>query len=65
MPVQIKRDDADKLVLELQAMQTRAAACGLHVTRRALNRAMNAAGWEIAGNIEMAGKSMQDDNLFR
>lgn len=63
MAVQIQRGDADKLVLELQSMQTRAAACGLHVTRRALNRAMNAAGWEIAGNIEKAAEAMQGDHV--
>ena len=60
---QIKRDDADKLVLELQAMQTRARACGLYVTARGLNRAMNAAGWEIAGDIIKAGEAMVSDHV--
>jgi hypothetical protein len=38
---------------EIQAMETRAYRLGLIITARALNQAMNAAGWELAGD-EMA-----------
>ncbi len=30
---------------------------GLHVTAHALNNAKNASGWEMAGDIEQAGKA--------
>lgn len=53
--VLVNRAEADEIVLELQALRSRAHDCGLHVTAHTLHRAMNAAGWEIAGDIEQAG----------
>ena len=53
--VKVNRDEADKIVLELQTLRSRAHGCGLHVTAHTLHRAMNAAGWEIAGDVEQAG----------
>lgn len=50
----------DNLVQELQELERRAHGCGLHVTAHALNRAKNAAGWEIAGNVEEAGRASRD-----
>lgn len=47
----------DMLVQELQGLESRAHGMGLHVTGHALNRAKNALGWEIAGDIKQAGKA--------
>lgn len=57
----MKRNEADKIVLELQTMQKRAHAAGLHFTARALNNTMNACGWEIAGNLDQAVKAVCRD----
>ena len=57
MSVQVDRAKADKVVLELQALRSRAHDCGLHVTAHTLHRAMNAAGWEIAGDVVQAGEA--------
>lgn len=47
-------------VEEVQALETKAHDLGLHVTGHALNRAKNALGWELAGDIEQAGRSALD-----
>lgn len=47
----------DVLVHDLQDLESRAHGLGLHVTGHALNRAKNALGWEIAGDISQAGKA--------
>lgn len=46
-----------KLIEDIQALESYAHARGLHVTAHALNRAKNALGWELAGNVEEAGKA--------
>lgn len=50
----MKGDTEEKLILDLQAMQTRAHALRMPSTARALNAAMNAAGWELADKIAEA-----------
>ncbi len=46
-----------QLLADIQALEGFAHARGFHVTAHALNRAKNALGWEMAGNIEEAGKA--------
>lgn len=46
-----------QLIQDIQTLESFAHARGLHVTAHALNRAKNALGWELAGNIEQAGKA--------
>lgn len=46
-----------QLIQDIQTLESLAHARGLHVTAHALNRAKNALGWEIAGDIEQAGKA--------
>ena len=53
----INRNEADKIILELQNLRHRAFDSGLLVAAQAIGRAMNAAGWEIAGNIDEADKA--------
>lgn len=50
-----------QLVAEVQDLESRAHGLGLHVTAHALNRAKNALGWELAGNIEKAGAAARDE----
>jgi hypothetical protein len=49
------------LVAEIEAAEQRAHHLGLHVTAHALNRAKNALGWEIAGDITRAGMAARDE----
>lgn len=46
-----------RLIEDVQLLESLAHARGLHVTAHALNRAKNALGWEMTGNIEQAGKA--------
>jgi hypothetical protein len=46
-----------QLVEDIQTLESFAHARGMHVTAHALNRAKNALGWELAGDIEQAGKA--------
>lgn len=46
-----------QLIQDIQTLESFAHASGLHVTAHALNRAKNALGWEIAGDVEQAGKA--------
>ena len=45
------------LVGDIQALESRAHRLGVHVSAHALNRAKNALGWEMAGDIDQAGKA--------
>lgn len=49
------------LLEDIQLLETRAHHLGLTVTGHALNNAKNAAGWEMAGNIELAGKAARGE----
>ena len=42
------------LLNEIERLERQAFSIGSHVTGRALNRAKNALGWEMAGDIEQA-----------
>jgi hypothetical protein len=57
----IIRAERQNLVQDVQEIEDRARALGLHVTAHAINRAKNALGWEIAGNIEQAGKASRGE----
>lgn len=50
-----------QLVAEVEDLEQRSHSLGMHVTAHALNRAKNALVWEIAGNVEMAGKASRDE----
>lgn len=55
------RELQNDLVREVQRVEARAHQLGLHVTAHALNRAKNALGWEIAGDVAQAGKAARDE----
>jgi DhnA family fructose-bisphosphate aldolase class Ia len=55
--VAINRAGQQNMIQEIQEIESRAHALGMHVTAHALNRAKNALGWEIAGDAEQAGKA--------
>lgn len=50
-------DDASKLLFDITALELRANRMMLLPCARALNNAKNAAGWQLAGNIEEADKA--------
>ena len=47
----------DSLVVLLVDAQKVASDNGLFVTMHAINRAQNALGWELAGDVERAGRA--------
>ena len=49
--------DKSKLLSALQDLELEAHRLQLTVTAHAINNAKNALGWEMAGNIVLAGKS--------
>lgn len=51
----------DDLVLAIEDAEQRAHKLGLHVTGHALNRAKNALGWEVAGDVEQAGRAARGE----
>lgn len=53
----LNRAAMDQLISEIQEMESRAHDLGMHVTGHALNRAKNAAGWEVAGEVDQAAKA--------
>lgn len=53
----VHRAALDVLLQEIQEIEDRAHRLGVHVTGRALNRAKNALGWEIAGETDKAAKA--------
>lgn len=50
-----------QLVYDLQEIESRAHHFGMHVTAHALNRAKNALGWEMAGDVEKAAKASRNE----
>lgn len=50
-----------RIISGLQMLQTKAQDAGLTITRHALNNAMNAAGWELAGNVDRAAKAAKGE----
>lgn len=57
------RELLNNLLTEIEACEHRAHKCGVHVTARALNRAKNALGWEIAGDVENADRASRDERV--
>lgn len=53
----IRRAGLEVMLEDIEEMEQRAHHLGAHVTAHALNRAKNALGWELAGNVEQAGKA--------
>lgn len=56
-----RRADGSGLLAHIEAAEHQAHRDGFHVTAHALNRAKNACGWEIAGNVEQAGRAARDE----
>lgn len=52
--VAVPGDSSDQLLWDINAIELRANKMHLFPCARALNNAKNAAGWQLAGNIEMA-----------
>jgi hypothetical protein len=50
------------LVQQIQELESQAHHLGVHVTGHALNRAKNALGWEISGDIEEAGRASRGES---
>jgi hypothetical protein len=40
------------LILDIQALESRAHRLGMHLAAKALNESVNKAGWELAEQIE-------------
>ncbi len=55
------RELLNNLLDEIGRCEQRAHKCGALVTAHALNRAKNALGWEIAGDVEQAGKASRGE----
>lgn len=49
------------LVAHIQNAETQAHRDGFHVTAHALNRAKNALGYEMAGDVLQAGRASRDE----
>ena len=50
-----------QIVAALVSLQQKAHGAGLTVTGHGLNNAMNACGWEMAGNTDRAGKATRGE----
>lgn len=48
-----------QLLSELEKLEQNAHRCGMLITARGINRAKNAAGWEIAGKPLRAARSIE------
>jgi hypothetical protein len=55
--VAINRAAADALLQDIFEIEDKAMRLGFPVTTRALNRAKNALGWEIAGDVIKADEA--------
>lgn len=53
----LKTAHGSGLLAHIEAAEQQAHRDGFHVTAHALNRAKNALGWEIAGDVEQAGRA--------
>lgn len=53
--------EAHEIINALQALEMRAHSAALTVTGHAINNAKNAAGWELAGHVVMAGKASRGE----
>lgn len=57
----IRMASGSGLLAHIEAAEQQAHRDGFHVTAHALNRAKNACGWEIAGDVERAGQAARDE----
>lgn len=55
------RELETNLLAEIAACEQRAHQCGMLVTAHSLNRAKNALGWEMQGNVLEAGRASRDE----
>lgn len=60
-----KAAHGNALLATLEAAEQTAHRNGFHVTAHALNRAKNALGWEIAGEVERAGEAARGQHPAR
>lgn len=51
-------DTPDQLLLDIDAIEQRANRMHLFPCARALNNAKNAAGWQLAGNLDRAAEAV-------
>lgn len=54
---QINLAGCRNMIQQIQEIETQAHDLGMFVTAHAINRAKNALGWEIQGDIEQAGRA--------
>lgn len=52
-----QREAQSALLQEIERLERQAFTIGSHITGHALNRAKNALGWEMAGDIEQAAEA--------
>jgi hypothetical protein len=52
----------DRLIADIEKVEQASHRAGFYITAQALNRAKNAAGWELSGNLEEAGKASRGDD---
>lgn len=55
--LKVATDDPQALLRDILVLEMRANAMGMFPAARALNNAKNAAGWQLAGNIEKADEA--------
>ena len=55
--------EAHAIINELQALEMRTHRAGLTVTGHAINNAKNSAGWELAGNVKVAGMASRGERV--
>lgn len=51
------------LVQDIQELESRAHCLHMYITAHGLNRAKNAAGWEMAGDLLAAGKAINNKRI--
>ena len=56
-------DQFQELCQDFDVLERRLAAAGLHVTKHAINRAKNAAGYEYSGDIMAAAKAAEKEPI--
>lgn len=55
------RNACTMLLGDIQTLESRAHRLGMTITGHALNNAKNAAGWELAGETELAGMASRGE----
>lgn len=58
---QLDISKGQNVIRQIQDLEVKARAAGLPITARGLNNALNAAGWELAGDIVTAGMATRGE----